>query len=334
MRILAVDDDDMHLSVLSLMLREIQFDDVTLAQTPAEALGRIAEARMPFDCILLDIEMPQKSGIELCHEIRRLPGYAEVPILMLTRLSDRGNMDAAFDAGATDYVTKPIDKLEFFTRLRIAKTMRERQQQIAEQDAVIEAYKDSTRQPRINLAEPIELDDVIGAIDYTSFENFLLKAATEATNLDVFALKIGNIEELFNTVSEADFRFVVNSVGDAIAEVLAYRSFSLSYAGSGVFAVVMRDGLELDIEDVARQIYSYTPELGIPVGDGVTLLPDLHVGAAMRSPFFPRRPNLQVLAAAIDAAEQAAATPRKDYDPDRAKPATRKVPFLGTRKAS
>ena len=45
MRILAVDDDDMHLSVLSLMLREIQFDDVTLAQTPAEALGRIAEAR-------------------------------------------------------------------------------------------------------------------------------------------------------------------------------------------------------------------------------------------------------------------------------------------------
>ncbi len=120
MRILAVDDDDVHQRLLVLVLEENRYRDVALAGSANDALRMIHDADAPFDCFLLDIDMPGMNGIELCREIRALPGFADVPILMLTGMSDREHVEAAFSAGATDYVTKPINTFELTTRLRLA----------------------------------------------------------------------------------------------------------------------------------------------------------------------------------------------------------------------
>ncbi len=58
--------------------------------------------------VLLDIGMPRLNGLLACHEIRGLPGYAAVPIVMLTGFADQRMRDAALALGATDFITKPF----------------------------------------------------------------------------------------------------------------------------------------------------------------------------------------------------------------------------------
>src|SRR5262249_13834315 len=60
------------------------------------------------DIILLDVNMPVMDGFQVCSALRVRPGGAQVPILMLTVLGDHDSIDQAFEAGATDFMTKPV----------------------------------------------------------------------------------------------------------------------------------------------------------------------------------------------------------------------------------
>ena len=337
MRILAADDDEFHLSLLALMLRENKYGDVTLASSATEALGRIRDATVPFDCFLLDIEMPGLNGIDLCRDIRRIPAYAGVPILMLTRLSDRDHMEAAFAAGATDFITKPIDKLEFSTRLRLASEMLQQKQRIEAMGAEVEAInREHAPRPAADLATPFALDDVLGAIEYLAFENYLFRISVEARNLDVFAVKIGNVDEIFNAATATDFRFVVNCVGDAIAEALKRRRFFLTYAGNGVFPVALRDGLGLELESFAVDLFSLAPDIEVSLAPGQQVQPALFIGAPVKLTFFPRKANLRALSIAIANAnaEEAASEGAKE-DPARPEGGPKKrASLFGILKAS
>ncbi|KKL11123.1 hypothetical protein LCGC14_2548980, partial [marine sediment metagenome] len=120
MKILAVDDDSLLLELMQITLNGAGFNDVTLAQSADEALQCIAGSVVPFECILLDIQMPGTDGIELCARIRKMHQYRNTPILMITAMTERTFVERAFAAGANDYVSKPFDPFELVTRLRLA----------------------------------------------------------------------------------------------------------------------------------------------------------------------------------------------------------------------
>ena len=72
----------------------------------------------PVDLIFLDVVMPGIDGLMACREIRSLPDGAHLPVVMITGLEDRGTINEAFDAGATDFITKPINLLILGYRVR------------------------------------------------------------------------------------------------------------------------------------------------------------------------------------------------------------------------
>jgi two-component system, sensor histidine kinase ChiS len=114
-KILIVDDETTNIRVLQnfLFLENYRFSHATHGIQAIEML----ESR-EFDLVLLDIMMPRMSGYEVLNHIRKTRTAYELPVLMLTAGKQNREMVAAFQAGANDYLTKPIDRLELITRIK------------------------------------------------------------------------------------------------------------------------------------------------------------------------------------------------------------------------
>lgn len=107
--VMAVDDDPFILDLVTTIGASAGSFDIVTVSSGAEALALLADDTRTFDYLLCDISMPQMSGIELCHAVRKMDRYRDVPLVMLTARRDMEHMAAAFRAGATDYATKPFD---------------------------------------------------------------------------------------------------------------------------------------------------------------------------------------------------------------------------------
>ena len=105
-RILVVDDDAGGRRLTRATLTKAGFQ-VVEAGTGELALEAMRQ-QMP-DLVLLDVSMPVMDGFTACGELRQLPGGAGVPVVMMTGLDDTGSIERAFEVGATDFITKPIN---------------------------------------------------------------------------------------------------------------------------------------------------------------------------------------------------------------------------------
>ncbi len=121
-RVLLVDDDMRNIYALTGKLKEAGLD-VSMAEHGEAALRKIEEnaqaSNPPFEIILMDIMMPVMDGYEAMQRIREIRDYRETPILALTAKAMPGDRRKCIDAGASDYVTKPIDVEKLYSMLRV-----------------------------------------------------------------------------------------------------------------------------------------------------------------------------------------------------------------------
>ena len=113
-KILIVDDSATSLMWHKIVLRQGEYDVVTAAD--GEAGVAAAKAEQP-DLILMDVVMPKMSGIEAVAAIRALPGLRDVPIVMVSTLSEQKTVEASFLNGCSDYVVKPVDRAELLAKI-------------------------------------------------------------------------------------------------------------------------------------------------------------------------------------------------------------------------
>jgi class 3 adenylate cyclase len=114
-RILVVDDTPQNVKLLADLLGAKGYDVVTAA-TGAEALEKVSTERP--DLVLLDVVMPQMSGYEVCRTLRARPDTAILPIVLVTALDPSQERIKGLDAGADDFLTKPIHQPELLARVR------------------------------------------------------------------------------------------------------------------------------------------------------------------------------------------------------------------------
>ena len=103
--VLVVDDDRTLRALLRLAMEE---EGYQVAEANNGENGLDEFVRLQPDIVLLDAVMPVMDGFTCCSQLRTLPAAAHTPVLMITVLDDQDSVDQAFEAGATDYVTKPI----------------------------------------------------------------------------------------------------------------------------------------------------------------------------------------------------------------------------------
>lgn len=132
--VLVVDDDDFNRVLLEALLED-QGYRIVQAEDGQQALDHVAK-ELP-DAILLDVMMPGLDGFEVCRRLKASRRTFFIPVIMLTALADRQSRIRGLDAGADEFLHKPIDRLEVLTRLRAMLRVRALRDELDSADAVI-----------------------------------------------------------------------------------------------------------------------------------------------------------------------------------------------------
>lgn len=114
-KLLVADDNHQNCELLDAYLSESGYQ-VDMVYDGQQTLDYVRKS--PPDLILLDIMMPKVSGYEVCQRLKADPETEHIPIIMVTALAEMGDIEKAVNAGANDFLTKPVNKLELTTRVK------------------------------------------------------------------------------------------------------------------------------------------------------------------------------------------------------------------------
>jgi len=139
--ILIVDDEPDNFDVIEAILANQEY------QLHYASCGQEAIASLDLfepDIILLDVMMPVMDGIEVCQRIRALPKWKSIPIIMVTALTSKENLAKCLQAGANDFITKPINSVEFRARLQSMLRIKRQHDQLERANALVYAQLEAS----------------------------------------------------------------------------------------------------------------------------------------------------------------------------------------------
>jgi CheY-like chemotaxis protein len=114
-RVLLVDDSATALMMERMILDRGRYEVVT-ARNGAEAIEKAIALRP--DAIVMDVMMPEMSGLEACRSIRAHASLRNTPVILVTTRGEPEHVEAGFSSGCNDYVTKPVDAVELLSKLQ------------------------------------------------------------------------------------------------------------------------------------------------------------------------------------------------------------------------
>jgi CheY-like chemotaxis protein len=115
-KILLVEDYKHSQIIVTRLLKKNNFEHIEVVENGVEAVDKVKQEK--FDLILMDMQMPIMNGFEATEKIRELPEYKNTPIIALTAFAMKGDKEKCLEAGATDYIPKPIDSQEFIDKVK------------------------------------------------------------------------------------------------------------------------------------------------------------------------------------------------------------------------
>lgn len=326
MKILAVDDDPLILELLTEVLRAAGFGNLTVCTSATKALEEIDRANVPFDCFLLDIQMPEIDGIELTAQIRRIEEYRNTPILMITAMSDRSYIDRAFAAGASDYITKPFDVVEIHSRLRLIHSLLVEHRSLEERNPTAQLNSPASTVTSADLEKRLPLQEIDGFIDYLALENYLLQISRASLfGMIAFGIVVPGMARAFRASSVFEFEAAVSDFAEAISDCLKPESFFASHAGEGHFICLLTNSSTFAPEAFATQLDRTVREMDLRFCDGRAISLSPVVGEGISLHLKSSRGISNALVQALQSAEARALSP---HSQDRA-PSSKLMRLLG-----
>lgn len=197
-RVLIVDDLAANVRLLSGILKIAGFE-VATASSGAQALEMLPETAP--DVVLLDIMMPEMDGFEVCRRIRSTEATATLPVVLVTALQETEDKVRGIEAGADDFLTKPVEEVEVVARVRSLVQVKRGREELET------AYRDlkSAQKLRENLAAMLvhdlrtPLTTMLASLDLLQSDGF---GSLEALQLEMIAMCARSGQHLLSLVNE------------------------------------------------------------------------------------------------------------------------------------
>lgn len=177
MRILIVDDSKSDVEFIKAVLHSSGFKDVTEAGSAKKAYEILGidgggQAEADVDLILLDVNMPDVSGIEVCTTIRSYEIFADTPIIIITASGEKETLQLAFEVGASDYIKKPFSSIELISRIRSNWKLRQKIDQLKVRHVELTEMTRQLEQANKDLQRLTFVDGLTGTPNRPSFEKY------------------------------------------------------------------------------------------------------------------------------------------------------------------
>lgn len=278
LRLLVVDDEPDVCEILSTALQASRTCKVHVAYDAMSALRLLSNEDEPFDGIFLDIQMPGTTGIELCSIIRSTPGYNDVPILMLTAMTERRFLHGAYSRGADDYITKPFEFDEIRARLMKEQWLRKRRTHMSASRATL-GYSGSNGPVEVinALEDAVHLSAVPRCVRRYAFQNYVLQTRAKPGNaIAVRAIKLAATHDIFTKLSTVEYQNVMHAIAHAVSDLTMQTEDVITHLGNGILltacdgqSALNSDALkaQLKASGLEATLKSYDLPLRVIVGD-------------------------------------------------------------------
>jgi len=197
MPILIVDDSNLARIAMSNILRLDGLDDIHLVASGQEALEFLAD-EPEVDAILMDVVMPGMDGIAALRQIKGMRTFRDVPVLMVSAGDDEDRIKTAFDAGAIDFVPKPIRRMELCARVRSALRLKNEMDQRKARERELEELNSWLHGTNLQLARQARTDGLTDLANRIAFDDALQsewgRAAREQRSLAVLLIDVDNFK--------------------------------------------------------------------------------------------------------------------------------------------
>lgn len=162
MSIVIVDDNATNLLIIEKILLKAGYTDLVMVSSARELYQLLdmdspSTVEVPVDLILMDMMMPEIDGVEACRTVQADERFRDIPIIFVTAMGDSNKLAEALDAGALDYVMKPINKVELLARIRSTLRLKYEKDWHKERDKRIKYELDLAKQVQLSvLSSPLK----------------------------------------------------------------------------------------------------------------------------------------------------------------------------------
>ena len=272
MRVLIVDDQEDSRDLTEGTLLSGGYDDVVTAGSGWEALklldiGRRADAPPAVDMVLLDIVMPEMDGVEVCARIRNDARYADLPIIMVTSMDDMDSLGNAFGAGANDYVTKPVNRIELIARVRAALRLKAELDRRQARERELLAFLSSWGDRRASLW----IDENTGLFVGEIAEAYLTAAPGYENQeaISILALALDRFDVYRSTHGEKAARDVLAEVARAVRRLAANVGIVAAAYRNGLIILVAPEFGASSARELGATLHTTVAKLRLPNSESV-----------------------------------------------------------------